>query len=96
LVSKLSEYDPRLSSPIGIPVPDPVFYPSRIPDPGVKKAPDSGSGSATLVRTYGNKDSVIYRIKYESGSWIWMRSGFKVSECPIIAKVNKKIVIDFV
>jgi hypothetical protein len=24
------------------------FYPSRIPDPGVKKAPDPGSGSATL------------------------------------------------
>jgi hypothetical protein len=26
-----------------------TFYPSRIPDPGVKKAPDPGSGSATLV-----------------------------------------------
>jgi hypothetical protein len=25
-----------------------TFYPSRIPDPGVKKAPDPGSGSATL------------------------------------------------
>jgi hypothetical protein len=25
-----------------------IFYPSRIPDPGVKKAPDPGSGSATL------------------------------------------------
>ena len=25
------------------------FYPSRIPDPGVKKAPDPGSGSATLL-----------------------------------------------
>ncbi len=25
------------------------FYPSRIPDPGVKKAPDPGSGSATLI-----------------------------------------------
>jgi hypothetical protein len=24
------------------------FYPSRIPDPGVKKTPDPGSGSATL------------------------------------------------
>jgi hypothetical protein len=24
----------------------------RIPDPGVKKAPDPGSGSATLVVTY--------------------------------------------
>ncbi len=25
-----------------------TFYPSRIPDPGVKKAPDPGSGSVTL------------------------------------------------
>ncbi len=30
-------------------IPDPDFYPSRIPDPGVNKAPDPGSGSATLV-----------------------------------------------
>jgi hypothetical protein len=27
-----------------------TFYPSRIPDPGVKKAPDPGSGSATLLK----------------------------------------------
>jgi len=27
-----------------------TFYPSRIPDPGVKKAPNPGSGSATLVK----------------------------------------------
>jgi hypothetical protein len=26
-----------------------TFYPSRIPDPGVKKAPDHGFGSATLL-----------------------------------------------
>jgi hypothetical protein len=25
-----------------------IFYPSRIPDPGVKKAPDPGSGSTVL------------------------------------------------
>ncbi len=35
-------------------IPDPgsrmlTFYPSRIPDTGVKKAPDPGSGSATLL-----------------------------------------------
>jgi hypothetical protein len=28
-----------------------TFYPSRIPDPGVKKATDPGSGSATLNKT---------------------------------------------
>jgi hypothetical protein len=26
-----------------------IFYAPRIPDPGVKKAPDLGSGSATLI-----------------------------------------------
>jgi hypothetical protein len=37
------------------PDPDPIlilvliFYPSRIPHPRVKKAPDPGSGSATLI-----------------------------------------------
>jgi hypothetical protein len=32
-----------------IPDPDPDFYLSRIPDPGVKEIPDPGSGSATLI-----------------------------------------------
>jgi hypothetical protein len=40
------KYDPGCSS--RIPDPDADFYPSRIPDPGVKKAPDPGSGSASL------------------------------------------------
>jgi hypothetical protein len=33
------------------PIPDPekTYSGSRIPDPGVKKAPDPGSGSATLL-----------------------------------------------
>jgi hypothetical protein len=31
-----------------IPDPDLDFYPSLIPDPWVKKAPDPGSASATL------------------------------------------------
>ncbi len=37
------KYDPACSSRIRIL----IFYPSRITDPGVKKAPDPGSGSAT-------------------------------------------------
>jgi hypothetical protein len=41
------KYDSGCSSRIRIL----TFYPSRIPDPGVKKAPDPGSGSATLVET---------------------------------------------
>ncbi len=41
------KYDPGCSSRIRIL----IFYPSRIPDPGVKKAPDPGSGSATLSVT---------------------------------------------
>jgi hypothetical protein len=31
-----------------------TFYPSRIPDPGVKKSPDPGSGSATLYYLFSN------------------------------------------
>jgi hypothetical protein len=44
------KYDPGCSSRIRIL----TFYPSRIPDPGVKKAPDPGSGSATLVPNHHN------------------------------------------
>ncbi len=39
------KYDPGCSFWIRIL----ILYPSRIPDPGVKKAPDPGSGSATLL-----------------------------------------------
>jgi hypothetical protein len=40
------KYDPGCSS--WIPDPDADFYTYRIPDPGVKEAPDPGSGSAIL------------------------------------------------
>ncbi len=45
------KYDPGCSS--RIPDPDADFLPSRIPDPGVKKVPNPGSGSATLVPSHG-------------------------------------------
>jgi hypothetical protein len=48
IVSKLSKIwvcDP------GSEIRDPEKKPFRIPDPGVKKAPDPGSGSATLLGT---------------------------------------------
>jgi hypothetical protein len=41
-----------------------TFYPSRIPDPGVKKAPDPGSGSATLSPPFSEK------FNYEAASFI--------------------------
>jgi hypothetical protein len=41
------KYDPGCS--FRIPDPDADFLPSRIPDPGVKKAPNPGSGSETLL-----------------------------------------------
>ncbi len=52
-----------------IPDPDPdlIFYPSRIQDPGVKKAPDPGSGSATLTECTGTVlllDTLRYFIGY--------------------------------
>jgi hypothetical protein len=46
------KYDLGCSS--RIPDPDADFLPSRIPDPGVKKAPNPGSGSATLFCIYNN------------------------------------------
>jgi hypothetical protein len=52
IVSKLSEIWSGL-------FPDPDFIPIPIPDPGVKKAPDPGSWSATLVP--GNSSTSIWR-----------------------------------
>ncbi len=56
------KYDPGCSSRIRIPDPDLFFYPSRIPDPGVKKAPDPGSGSATLGK--GSVSDDFWDIQY--------------------------------
>jgi hypothetical protein len=39
-----------------------TFYPSRIQDPRVKKAPDPGSGSATLVQT--NHSCNVYVVTF--------------------------------
>jgi hypothetical protein len=47
-----------------IPYPDLDFYPSRIPDPGIKKAPDPGF--ATLVGTVLVKDLSKGDLKYMS------------------------------
>ena len=52
IVSKLSKIwvcDP------GSEIRDPEKKPFRIPDPGVKKAPDPGSGSATLEEIGGHE-----------------------------------------
>jgi hypothetical protein len=46
------KYDPGCSSRILDP--NAYFRPSRIPDQGVKKAPNPGSGSATLVADPGS------------------------------------------
>jgi hypothetical protein len=48
-----------------------IFYvsspnPFRIPDPGVKKAPDPGSGSATLVDS--DCFFLLHKSRYHSGS----------------------------
>ena len=63
-----------------------TFYPSWIPDPGVKKAPDPGSGSATLNVTKKNQFSdppphtfgytLVWmcwnRIRHALAMWIWV------------------------
>ncbi len=57
IVSKLSEKLSRIRILI--------FYPSRTPDLGVKKAPNPGSGSATLVET----DSAVQELLELVWSW---------------------------
>jgi len=44
------------------------FYPSRIPDPGVKKAPDPVSGSATLAATFFSPSLIPDPIFVQPGS----------------------------
>ncbi len=45
-----------------------TFYPSRIPDPGIEKAPDPGSGSATLSkRLQCEEDSFLKKTQV---SWL--------------------------
>jgi hypothetical protein len=49
IVPRSRKYDPGCSSRVRILDPDLDFLPIRIQDPVVKKAPDPGSGSATLL-----------------------------------------------
>jgi hypothetical protein len=53
IISKLSEILSGMFIPDSDPDPDLDFYPSLIPDPGVKKAPDPGS--ATLLKMNAKK-----------------------------------------
>jgi hypothetical protein len=55
-VPKISE----IWSGMFIPDPDLTFYQSRIRNPGVKKAPDPGSGSATLLGPIPMGVTVVY------------------------------------
>jgi hypothetical protein len=77
IVSKLSEIDPGCSSRIRIP--DPEFYPSRIPDPRVKKKPDPGSESATMKLLFIFSNTVLDRrnmtIVTDDTSRIFLRGG---------------------
>jgi hypothetical protein len=43
-----------------------TFYPSRIPDPGVKKSPDPGFGSATLILTV-HRETLTQYITFKTG-----------------------------
>jgi hypothetical protein len=45
--------------------PEKTYFGSWIPDPGVKKAPDPGSGSATLVQS-----TYFLRNIKRRGSWV--------------------------
>ncbi len=65
------KYDPGCSSRIRML----TFYPSRIPDPGVKKAPDPGSGSATLVTRY-NFFFFLTKIDCSRSTYLRTSTGF--------------------
>jgi hypothetical protein len=61
------KYDPGCSS--RIPDPDADFLPSRIPDPGVKKAPNPGSATLNKrERKYENQCCGSVTFWYGSGS----------------------------
>ncbi len=54
-----------------IPDPDFDFYPSRIPGPGVKKAPDPGYGSATLPAGHRDRERLRRGLGGCSGIFFW-------------------------
>jgi hypothetical protein len=68
------KYDPGCSSLIRIP--DPDFYPSRIPFPGIKKAPEFGS--ATLSETKYDFAEIILR--NQAVRRLVLQISFKISE----------------
>ncbi len=55
----------------GLFIPDPDFYPSRTPDRWFKKAPEPGSGSATLTE----------RRHWEKGTFKANRKTSKIQTC---------------
>jgi hypothetical protein len=57
-----------------------TLYPSRIPDPGVKKAPDPGSGSATL------RESSFHH--WLTGIWEFQLLNFKLLQSPAKVRVR--------
>jgi hypothetical protein len=56
IILSSQKYDPGCSSRIL------TFYPSWIPDPGVKKAPDPGTSSATLLQTMTTLNSQAFTL----------------------------------
>jgi hypothetical protein len=48
-----------------------IFYPSRIPDPGIKKASDPGSGSVTLTRSILKFYEVVHNGTKMSKKGVW-------------------------
>ncbi len=64
------KYDPECSSRIQIRIL--IFYPSWIPDPGVKKAPDPGSGTAVLLELhrFHRGSQIFWKQKIQTFSWM--------------------------
>ncbi len=64
--------------------PEKTYSGSRIPDPGVKKAPDPGSGSATLKNL-----SVFGKVKTENEKWKPLKLIFKACPCHFLTTFEK-------
>jgi hypothetical protein len=68
-----------------------IFYPSRIPDPGIKKAPDPGFATLLAQHTYINVSTVFFQdIKMDTDSKEEIEGPEPVSPSPVKANGTSK------
>jgi hypothetical protein len=70
-----------------------IFYPCRIPDLGVIKAPDPGSGSATLLRTLNGPDAKLLNPKKTDAGSHSQDRGKEGTIYGIVVQLQKRVLI---